>query len=278
VTQLIYLAHSDPRFLRQARYSILSMMDYLPPFGTDYQLIVFTDAPEWFADLGASIEPMDARRIAEFRGPMDFVHRMKIMALKEVMGKQEGAAVLLDSDNLCYQDPRPLFEKLAAGHALLNQIEERLDQPQSPLGRKFRRFFKKHTPLPTSSGAIKVPENLELWNAGLVGIPAGQAALLDMVLEVCDYIYRHYPKHIAEQLAFNIVLGEHTSILPGEGYFYHWFGHGQAINDIIAEVFEEVGEKPVTDQIAAVAASREASLSAPLNPQKRKKWYRRLFS
>ncbi|RMG73373.1 MAG: hypothetical protein D6722_03925 [Bacteroidetes bacterium] len=274
---VIYLAHTDPRFLRQARYSILSLMAYLPPFGADYRLTVFTDAPEWFVDLGAEIEPMDAARIAAFRGPDDFVHRMKIMALKTVMDQYEGAALLVDSDNLVYADPLPLLAQLQNGHFLLNQIEEHLDQPQSPLGRKYRRFFRQHPQIPTPAGPLIVPDDLALWNAGIVGIPAGKGHLLEQVLAVCDYLYHHYPKHIAEQVAFNLVLGQNGDILAGEGCFYHWFGHGQAINRLIESVFAQVEGQPVAAQIAAVAASREATLSAPLNPKKRRRWYQRLF-
>lgn len=275
---LIYLAHSDPRFIRQARFSMLALMEYIPEFGTDYRLIVFTDQAELFTDLGAVIEPLDAARIREFRGPNDFVHRMKIRALQEVMGKYPGHAVLLDSDNLTFKDPRPLFEKLEAGDSILNQIEERLNRPKSPLGKKFRRFFKKHPVIPIGSESLKIPMDTVLWNAGIVGIPEEKKFMLDQVLALCDYIYSRYQKHIAEQVSFNIILGIHTRIQAGEAYIYHWFGHGQAINRIIADLFDQMEAKSVAEQIAAVSAVKEAVLHAPLNPDKQKrKWYRKLF-
>lgn len=171
MTNLIYLAHTDIRFIRQARFSILALMEYIPAFGQAYQLIVFTDKAEVFTDLGAIIEPLDEARIKEFRGVNDFVHRMKIMALKTVMDKYAGHAILLDSDNLTFQNPRPLFEKLSAGDSILNQIEERLDQPQSPLGKKFHRFFKKHPIIPIGTEELTIPVDTVLWNAGVVGIP-----------------------------------------------------------------------------------------------------------
>jgi hypothetical protein len=271
---LIYLAHTDPRFIRQARFSILALMEYIPEFREDYRLIVFTDQAESFLDLGAVIEPLDKARIREFRGLNDFVHRMKIRALQEVMTTYTGHAVLLDSDNLTFKDPRQLFEKLVVGDSILNQIEERLDQPESPLGKKFRRFFKKHPVIPVGSEELKIPMDAVLWNAGVVGIPEGKKFMLDQVLALCDYIYSRYQKHIAEQISFNIILGMNTQIQAGEAWIYHWFGHGQAINRIIADLFDQMEGKSVEEQIAAVAAVKEAVLQAPLNPDKlKKKWY-----
>lgn len=279
MTNLIYLAHTDPRFIRQARFSILALMEYLPAFGQKYQLIVFTDKPAEFTDLGALIEPLDEARIKEFRGPNDFVHRMKIMALKTVMEKYPGHAILLDSDNLTFKDPLPLFEKLSVGDSILNQIEERLDKPESPLGKKFRRFFKKHPVIPIGTEELIIPMDAVLWNAGVVGIPSDKKYMLDKVLALCDYIYSHYQKHIAEQVSFNIILGMHTQIQAGEACIYHWFGHGQAINGIIADVFEQMDGKTLSEQIAAVASVKKAVLHAPLNPRKRKKkWYKKLLS
>lgn len=103
--------------------------------------------------------------------------------------------------------------------------------------------------------------------------------MVDKVLALCDYIYGHYQKHIAEQVSFNIILGIHTEIQAGEGCIYHWFGHGQAINRIIEDLFEQMDEKTLSEQIAAVASVKEAVLHAPLNPDKRKKkWYKKLFA
>ena len=114
------------------------------------------------------------------------------------------------------------------------------------------------------------------WNAGVVGLSEKATAYLPDVLALCDTIHSLFPKHLSEQMAFNIVMSRHFRLKGFSDVSYHWFGHGQAINHIIDRVLSNLHQDSLEELIIKVRAVKQEVLHAPLNPDKLP-WYRKWF-
>jgi hypothetical protein len=75
-----------------------------------------------------------------------------------------------------------------------------------------------------SSGTrIQINGETEMWNSGVVGIPATAGALLRDALELCDRFYEIFPGWHVEQFSLSIIL-QQTGRLRGcrRKIFHYW--------------------------------------------------------
>jgi predicted alpha-1,6-mannanase (GH76 family) len=110
----------------------------------------------------------------------------------------------------------------------------------------------------------------------VLGIQGAQRNFLNDALDVCDMLHRRFPKHISEQLATSIVMTKHFQVVDFRSYTYHWFGHGQAINNIIDEILFDYQQHDLETLMERVRSVRQRVVNAPLNRDKQP-WYKRMF-
>lgn len=275
MVNFIYLAHSQERFLRQTVFSILSYQRFLLNSDLPHRIVVFTDEPTFFEPLGVSTQLITEKQKTDWRGSIDFVHRMKIMVMIEAAEKFEGRLFFLDSDNYALQDPTKFLKTWEDDTVIMEKMEYVLDKPGDLVGKKYKRFFKKTSNF--ADGDYVVTMNQNCWNSGIIGIPESGRKLLPEILSVCDDMHTKFNKHLSEQMAFSIVLSKHYEVVPFKPFTHHWFGYGKAINRIIDKA---IGDYPRSDEdqwISEVSNVQEEVLNAPLNPDKQP-WYKRWFS
>lgn len=277
MVNFIYLAHSKERYRKQTVFSVLTLLEYTWQSSLKHRVVVYTDEPEYFEPLEVEIVRVSDDTLNEWKGEIDFVHRMKICLLIDAFGRFEGRMVLLDSDNCFFKDPTELIRAWKSDTVLMSSWEYRLGKPADLVGKKYKRFFKRNAHFSGVTTDYTVSENLQCWNAGVVGLPESAEIYLKDVLMLCDAMHQRFRKHLSEQMAFNIVMGEHYRLDGISEFSYHWFGHGQAINKIIDSVLLKYPNEKLDELIERVSASKKDVLNAPLNPDKQP-WYKRLFS
>lgn len=270
----IYLAHSQERFRKQTVYSVLTLLEYLRKSSLLHPIVVYTDEPGYFDPVEVETVKLSEENIVDWRGEIDFVHRMKIGLLLDASERFDGKLFLLDSDNCVFRDPTKALSEWNEDEVFMSNFEYRLDNPSDLLGKKYKRFFRKNAQFKGASQEYTVNMEQQCWNAGVVGLTSKAATYLPDVLALCDQMHRLFPKHLSEQMAFNIVMAAHFKIVGFSDIGYHWFGHGQAINRIIDSLLENYPVEEFDKLITSVKARKTEVLNAPLNPDKLP-WYRR---
>jgi hypothetical protein len=198
---LIYQAYGSPDILNEALFSILSYLRQ--PAGAT--ILVYTDNEAHFrAVLGElasvayiRIEPAQWR---EWRGEIDFVHRVKIKVLQHAAAHYEGQLLYADTDTVFTQPLAEVFAGLTHHDRFMHVSEGRLGDG-NPLNRKINRALQQGRAL---ASPIISPET-RMYNAGVLGLRSTDAPLLAEVLAFTEELYRRYPKHVMEQLAFSAV-------------------------------------------------------------------------
>ncbi|QKG58307.1 hypothetical protein GKZ68_17750 [Hymenobacter sp. BRD128] len=232
---LIYQAYGSADILNEALLSILSYLRQ--PVGAT--VLVYTDNPAHFqAVLGevagvayVFIEPMQWRA---WRGEIDFVHRVKIKVLQHAAAHYAGQLLYVDTDTIFTQSPAAIFAALAQGERFMHVAEGRLGDG-NPLNRKINRALQQASGGPALARGTIGPDT-RMYNAGVLGLRSPDAPLLAEVLALTEQLYRLYPKHVMEQLAFSVVWARAGPVREAAPWVYHYWNLKE-IRPVLARLF-----------------------------------------
>ena len=182
---LVYQAYGIDRILQETKFSVLTWLHYMNA-SADWKIIIYTDNPDYFKSLPVITEKLDKSKIYQWRGELDFVHRLKIKMLQDFFTKYEGDLLYMDSDTYFIQNPKRLLKKIDVTHSLMHLKEACLsDKPQGVM-KKVYRFVKKNTFTNPDGKSFNMSLNTDMWNAGVIGLSKKNAFLLDQVLHYSD--------------------------------------------------------------------------------------------
>lgn len=219
----LYLALGE-YYVKQAVLSLVSLLLVYGRSRLGFNIIVFTDMPERFDWLKAWL-PLDARlltrdQIPELSGPHGFLLRAKIAVMAQIHDETCGNLLFIDTDTILRGRLENIFRGVASGECFLHKMEWPLHK-----GRKLHpELCPRDLDFTLASGTqIQIDGETEMWNSGVVGIPATAGALLRDALELCDRFYDVFPGWHVEQFSISIVL-QKTRKLHGcrREVFHYW--------------------------------------------------------
>ncbi|MGI4759965.1 MAG: hypothetical protein ACRYF0_04625 [Janthinobacterium lividum] len=232
---LIYQAYGSPDILHEALLSILSYLRQ--PAGAT--VLVYTDQPAHFqAVLGDAVGVeyifIGPTQWQAWRGEIDFVHRVKIKVLQHAAAHYAGQLLYVDTDTIFTQSAAPVFAALAQGERFMHVGEGRLGDG-NPLNRKVNRALQRADSAALAGGAIGPATRM--YNAGVLGFRSpADAPLLAEVLALTEQLYRLYPKHVMEQLAFSVVWARAGAVREAAPWVHHYWNLKE-IRPVLARLF-----------------------------------------
>ena len=249
---LVYLVFgTNVRHHFQANFSILSFLRQ--PAALD-GITVVTDAPEFYQHLAGHITvmPVNEATLREWKGEFNFFWRVKIEALREVARQRPSTALLyLDSDTFLHGDLPDLQARLANGQAFMHEREG----PLAALSSKTERRMWKQVGQKTFGG-VRLHERHAMWNAGVVGIPAGQALqAIELALRICDDFSRQsVTPRLIEQFALSVALEEVYSLHAAQSYIGHYWSTKDEWNEQITAFLLEshLKKRTVLEELTAL--------------------------
>lgn len=224
---IVYQAYGSLDILNEALYSILS---FYKVHGADYRaitIVVYTDTPLHFETvLGKErvvCKPLDLSLVKQWRGEIDFVHRVKIETLLHFTATlEQGQVLYLDSDIVFTKPIDYLFDLIEKNQLIMHESEGRLNDSTFPLILKMGKFIKSHQADLIKKG-FDIPLNAGVWNAGVIGFDISKKHLLNKVLCFTDNFYPIYPKHIAEQFGFSLYLSKEGEVYNSADFLFHYW-------------------------------------------------------
>jgi hypothetical protein len=290
---ILYLSHGGQKYHDQTRYSVLTLLALLLAQNrNDVRIVVYTDRPDQLPahDLvkAVCVSPAD---FASWRGPLDYVHRIKLGVLQRALGELGAPLIYVDGDTRWLQIPDAPFAALCgdflpgtADVPLASPFNEgertgpgpgamssscylyRIEGAISPT------FFPQYFHLLRKSrqrlAAWRLPHDppWTMWNSGTVGIPSRSAGFIDDVLRVNDELLPHVGfRNCVEQLALSLVAASRFDVRPFEAYLEHWWSYGSELPVVLGRFFDPLPpDLPVAEQAARAAQFRiiEAELRA----------------
>ena len=142
-------------------------------------------------------------------------------------------------------DLATVISRINKGMSVMHEFEGRLSDRSNLTLRRILDFFAKHPSISSSAGDLEIKPELELFNAGVVGISREDAHLLETVLAFNDAVYPLFRSHVTEQLMFSHVLSTHTVIGPCNDAVFHWWGRALQASAKLTTFFDENAGKDI---------------------------------
>jgi hypothetical protein len=203
-------------------------------------ICIYTDQPEYFESLnhGLNIQykTMNAERQKQWRGSIDFVHRLKIEILRDYVKEHQGQILYLDTDIVFANGIADILNNIAEGTLYMHIMEGAVHGSNNIIFQKLSRFLKTH-PFNSFKKEIVIPEKVAMWNAGVLGFSTEHTHLLDEVLTFTDFVYPQFPKHIVEQFAFSLYFQNTSQIHTAHTHIYHYWNL-KDLRPVLASFFE----------------------------------------
>lgn len=223
---LVYLVYGGEDYNNEALYSLLSYYNFHTV--DENQVVIYTDNADFFKQYlpqEVMYHELSVHQIAEWKGPLDYTHRVKVMVLQDAASRYNGNILSVDTDTLFKSNIGDLFEAIEQHQIVFDKCEGRLIDNPGGIARKTRAFLKKQNcfTLPTSKETVEIDETLTVWNIGVTGFNPSIAGRLEDVQELIDMLYASYQFYVMEQIAFNEILQQEAEIVSAENYIHHYW-------------------------------------------------------
>jgi hypothetical protein len=181
--------------------------------------------------------------------------------LQHYFSKYKEACLYLDSDTYALKDLTNIFQLISTGKYFMHFNEGPIKSSRSILTRKIRKFIRKNTFL-LSQKRVTIPEEYSMWNAGALGLPKNSEGLLHETLELTDVMYKIYPKHVIEQLAFSYTVQKRgTPVSLSEHLLHYW--NFKEFRAVLKEFFEFYQGRTLAEMISFIEQINPERLIQP---------------
>ena len=269
---LIYLCYGNDDFLSETLFSILSFYKYHAT--ANIQVVVYTDNATFFKKFFSSsiiYNEISDTKIREWKGQINFIHRTKIMVLKDACQKYAGNLLYVDSDTIFLQECNLLFKKIENSAILFDNYEGKLSSARGGIAKKLRNCFKIQNKffVDKQNDYVEFDTNFEIWNAGIIGFQSKLAPVLDKVLDLVDILYAKFPIFVMEQMAFNFYFQKLQKPLPTEEYIHHYW-YFKEFRLVLNHFFKHNKNKTATELIFEIDKIKPELLSVEKRNYKKK--------
>jgi hypothetical protein len=232
---ILYLVFGNEQLYHSQAY--FSICSFLSQVETTDRILVMTDAPDFYKRFNDKVKIIEISKaqIDVWKGEFSFVFRAKIKAIEHVCQLYPNQPTMyLDSDTFLFNDLK-LLKKIIT-HPIMHTREGLLFELKSKTIRKLWQTIKGR-----EFAGIQIQEKHSMWNAGVVGIPAGQSVkIINSVLQICDQILaERVGKWIVEQFSFSIVMAENGNLQAAEPFIGHYWSNKEEWNEAIQKLMLE---------------------------------------
>lgn len=246
---LVTQAYGREDILAQALYAASTALAWRGDLPLDVH--VYTDDASYFAPLAGAVDVrVLSAEIRPWRGPHDFVHRLKQLLIRDVIGRfPAGKLLYVDADVAFLRSPAIVFDRIGPGRAVLHVREYDISTHRTSQLRRFRRRMGKVTfrgqPLHLGHS---------MWNAGAVGLDASHFPLVDEWISMVDEIYAQWPYWIHEQWALCNLLLREGAVSPADDVVLHYWAQKDEAVALIRPELERLRTRPLAETLEHLRA------------------------
>lgn len=229
---IVYLVHGGNKFYDQARLSILTLLDPLFKQGReDYQIVVYCDKPHLLPQHEfVRSRPVTPEQLQRWRGPLDFVHRIKLEMLRDAASRFQDPFIFVDCDTRWLRLPDAEFEALSAPAAAGQKPAFFMHMNDGEISATFYphyfRHLNRHAAMQLAPWHIK-PGPWQMWNSGVIGVaPSIAGTFFDDALAISDLLHLYLrPRIFTEQCAFALLAATRFDVRPFDHCLHHYWDY-----------------------------------------------------
>lgn len=239
---IVFQAYGNEGILQECAFVLLTLSrQHTAEELKDTEVWIYTDQPEFFKAFGdctldLHFRQVDHTLLQQWRGAIDFVHRVKIEMLRDFTKDREGQILYLDTDVCFFSPVTELFRNIAEGKIYMHIMEGPVHETENVIFQKLSRFIKKNNPLKVGGEEVNIAPETTMWNAGVLGFHTRYKPLLEDILLFTDEVYVQFHKHVVEQFAFSYYFQNAAPMLTAHTRIYHYWNLKE-IRFILASFF-----------------------------------------
>lgn len=247
---ILYVMHGSQKYVDQLWFSFLTLLELLNRAQReDIGIVIYTDQPERCpVHPQVRITRFSATDLARWRGPLDFVHRVKIEILRRALQDVGAPLIYVDLDTRWLALPDVALAQLAVTrdgpHArpsfYMHVLEGALSDTVHP------RYFaamqsKRAVKSILSHWGIPTAPPWPMWNAGGIGLRTGMESFLDDALALCDELLLWLrPYAYVEQLSLSLLAHQYYEVNTLEDCVHHYWGVSAEFAPVARKILSEL--------------------------------------
>ena len=237
---IVFQCYGNENIFHECTYALLSLSRlYAPGELKNTEIWIYTDNPTWFSSLKGCPLPLHYRQvddkiITQWKGEINFVHRVKVEVLKDFIRNREGNILYLDCDIVITHLIDQLLKNINSGQLYMHVREGLVSDRGNKVFAKLNDHYKNRSPLKIKDTPV---HEFAMWNAGVLGFNTKYRHILDEVLAFTDAEYKKFPKHVIEQFAFSIYFQQAGRVKAAAPYLFHYWNLKEA-RTVLASFFE----------------------------------------
>jgi len=243
---IVFQCYGNESVFQECANALLSLSRVYEGGGpAGLEVWIYTDNAAWFQGFRDCPLPLHYRKIEQptlkaWRGQIDFVHRVKIEALRDFARYRTGNILYADTDVVFTSPIEPVMTAIATGKQYMHVMEGKINDEGNPVLKKLNHHLKadrlKHT-----NGVLL--NEFAMWNAGVLGFNTRFAGELDKILAFTDKMYPQFQKHVVEQFAFSVFFQAAGKVKTAAPYLIHYWNL-KDVRPLLAEFFKRFKAKP----------------------------------
>ena len=236
---IVFQCYGNDAIFHECTYALLSLSRiYAPGELKNTEIWIYTDNPGWFSSFNGCWLPLhfrtvDNSTIKQWKGDINFVHRVKIEVLKDLVKNKTGNILYLDCDIVITHPIDQVLKNINSGQLYMHMKEGLISDRGNKIFEKLHDHYKGQ---PSIKIKDKPVHEFAMWNAGVIGFNTQCNYLLDEVLTFTDTQYPTFPKHVIEQFAFSIYFQQAGQLKAAAPYIFHYWNLKEA-RTVLASFF-----------------------------------------
>jgi len=276
---LVYSVFGNENFYNEALYSILSYLKFHK--ADENQIIIYSDSTDFFKKkLSQSIIYIELSNdeITNWKGKHNFVHRVKVKVIQDVVSKYNGNFLYLDSDTYFTKNCSEIFNNINSNAIYFDKSEGKLIDNKGGIARKMKAFLKNESEfkIPSLNETIKIDSDFTVWNAGVIGFNSSYSNQLKMVEELVDVLYSKNQLFVMEQISFNYFFQRKTKPLESKNHIHHYW-YFKEFRDVLSHFFEHNKSKFFEEMIVEIDKINPEYLSSEKRAYKKMSFWKKQF-
>ena len=247
----------------------------------DIRVVVYTDRAENAPQHPlVQVVEIDRTILKTYRGPFDYVHRIKHCVLLRASRELRGPLLYVDSDTRWLAIPDQALRMLredkgsAHPHCCMHVIDGAFSDSHFS---DYHRYLTQHYNELHAQG-IHHLDRLLNWNAGAVGVPEGSTVFFEDALRISDFLFtRVKPRNWVEQLAWSMVGCDRYQMFALGDCLHHYWGYSYEAPIYLRRFFESLPAGLNPEELAEACATHPWNREALIEIQGHPKhvWIRR---
>lgn len=223
---IVFQCYGNESIFHECTYALLSLSRLYAAGGLkNTEIWIYTDNPAWFSSFKGCTLPLHYRQVDEkiiqqWKGTINFVHRVKVEVLKDFVKNREGNILYLDCDIVITHPIDQMLKNIHAGQLYMHVREGLVSDRGNKVLAKLNDHYRNKSPLKIKGKPV---HEFAMWNAGVLGFHTKYRYIMDEVLAFTDAEYQQFPKHIIEQFAFSIYFQQAGQVKAAAPYIFHYW-------------------------------------------------------